>query len=211
MKNALLALNAVLLIAVIVLYVLFFTNRPAQGTPTAVRRPADSLAPASSGSLPIAYVNTDTLQANYEYYKTLKAEVEKSQKRLENEFAARQRAFQNEVVSFQKNGATMTLEQQQRTQQMLAGKERDLRLYGDQLQQRMLKETEDKTDAIRKRITEYLTQYGREHNYQMILGYQTQLNTIWYAENGLDVTQDALKGLNEAYKASQATPAEQGK
>ncbi|MBI3482137.1 MAG: OmpH family outer membrane protein, partial [Bacteroidetes bacterium] len=71
MKNLSLILNGVLLVAVGVLYFLFFSNK--KGNASAITAPSN---------LKIAYIKTDTILKYYDFFKEMKIIYEAKNKRL---------------------------------------------------------------------------------------------------------------------------------
>ena len=55
----------------------------------------------------IVFVNSDSLLTKYEYFKTLKAKMETKTKAAENDYAAKQQAFQREVQQYQAQQNTL--------------------------------------------------------------------------------------------------------
>ena len=69
MKNLSLILNVVLLVAVVILYVLHFSNAPSVQV-------SDSSSDTSSVNLKIAYINSDTVLKYYDYLKVNREQLE---------------------------------------------------------------------------------------------------------------------------------------
>lgn len=58
---------------------------------------------------------------------------------------------------------------------------------------------EDKalTNVVMDKVNDYLKRYGEKMNYSIILG--SQNGNIVYGKEGLDITDEVIKGLNEEY------------
>ena len=76
MKNLSLVLNAVLIVVVGVLYYLHFSGRPKS-------TPAGST--ALPGDMKIAYINSDSVLKNYEYFKVTGEKLESKRKKLDQD------------------------------------------------------------------------------------------------------------------------------
>jgi len=57
----------------------------------------------------------------------------------------------------------------------------------------------EKMNAVAEKINVYVSEYGKKHGYDMILG-TGQGGSILYGHDGIDITQEIVDGLNERYK-----------
>src|SRR5690554_4807951 len=125
MKNILLVLNALLVVAVIVLFILVLgDNKDNASTP--VKRINDSIA---SVKLPIAYVNVDSLLLNYQFAKESNESLMKKQEDSRLDLNVRARSLQGEMNEFQRkleNNAFLSRERAEQEQNRLMKKEQDL-------------------------------------------------------------------------------------
>ncbi len=194
MKNASLAINVVLAIAVAVLYYLHFKgNKPdseVKVTPKAVE------------GRKLVYVNIDSLAANYEYFKDTRKVLESKQYQLENDIQSRGRSLQNEVAFFQQRAQTMTQEQGRAAQASLEKKNQDLMAYRERAAQGLAVEKAKKDEELYNQIFDYLKKVNNQNKYEMVLGYQKGGN-ILFADAGSDVTKRIIDGLNKEYKDKQ--------
>lgn len=206
-KNLSLILNAVLLVAVAVLYYLHFTSNSTKVSPTPTAK-ADTLTGSNATMQHIAYVNSDSLLFNYDYYKSTIKELEEKRKKLETDISGRARTLENEAVSYQQKGKNMTLEQAQLTEQNLYRKQQELMQYRDRVSQQLAQEEQTKIEELYSNITEYLKEYTKDKPYRLVLGY-SRGGGILFADNSLEITDEVLTGLNKQYGDKQpktATP-----
>ena len=110
MKNLSLVLNVVLLAAVGYLYYHAFS-----GSKSKVVAKADDLkSPAVAGPTgKVAYINMDSVEINYSYFKSLKAEFENKQQAGNNSLEAQQKKFQGRMQQLQQKAQTMTPQEQE--------------------------------------------------------------------------------------------------
>ena len=157
----------------------------------------------------IVYVNTDTLLTNYDYYKDVVKEFQNRQFALENDLQNKSTSFQNEVALFQRRAQAggMTQQQAETTQQQLQKKEQDIMLYRDNAANTLAQEQAKKTDEILTSIQEFLAKYNEDDKYDMVIGY-SKGGGVLYAKENLEITQEVLKGLNEAYAKKNKPAAE---
>ncbi|MBC8109436.1 MAG: OmpH family outer membrane protein [Verrucomicrobia bacterium] len=162
----------------------------------------------SVSNLPIAYINTDSLQTQYLFYKDIKNELESQGANLDNELTSKKRAFENEVVYFQQKQqrGELSMADAQAAGQRLQMREQELAKEQELTRLKFAQEQQAKNDQLYKKVTEYLKTYCKEKKYQYVLGYTKTSPIIFYAESSLDITTDVVKGLNEAYKAEKEKP-----
>ena len=194
MKNASLAINVVLAIAVAVLYYLHFKEHKSENevkqTPKVVE------------GRKLVYVNIDSLAANYDYFKDTRKVLESKQYQLENDLQSRGRSLQNEVAFFQQRAQTMTQEQGRAAQASLEKKNQDLMAYRERAAQSLAVEKAKKDDELYNQIFDYLKKVNGQNKYEMVLGYQKGGN-ILFADAGSDATKRIIDGLNKEYQEKQ--------
>ncbi|MEZ0483046.1 OmpH family outer membrane protein [Fibrella aquatica] len=195
MKNASLAINVVLAIAVAVLYYLHFKEHKS-GAET-------KETPKLVEGRKLVYVNIDSLAANYEYFKDTRKVLESKQYQLENDLQTRGRSLQNEVAFFQQRAQTMTQEQGRAAEASLQKKNQDLMAYREQAAQGLAIEKAKKDEELYNQIFDYLKKVNTQNKYEMVLGYQKGGN-ILFADGGSDATKRIIDGLNKEYKDKQA-------
>jgi outer membrane protein len=61
------------------------------------------------------------------------------------------------------------------------------------------KEDQELTNKVLDTVNDYLKRYGKEKGYRIILA-ATQYGNIVYAQDGIDITEEVMKGLNDEFK-----------
>jgi outer membrane protein len=195
-KNLGTILGAVALVALIPLYIGQFSGKEETSQKT-------ETASTGEAGTTIAYVNFDTLMQNYKYYEDLNQtytqKTEKVAKQLEN----RGLTLQNEVVSFQKRAQANLLSQNEfnTIQKNLANKQQDFQTYQQTVSAGLMEEERDLNKKLYDNILAYLQSYNADKKYDVIFNYR-QGESIWLAEDALNITQQVLDGLNEEYAAT---------
>ena len=200
MRNLSLALNALLAVAVAVLYYLHFSARPAAAAGTA----------PAAGQKAVVYVNADSLVNNYEFFKDARKAFEQKRSQLDVELNGRGTAIQREIQVFQNRAGGMLAAEAQAKQLELQKKAANFDAYRQKAAADLAQEEATQTEKLYDNIYEYIKKYNRENGYQYVLGYQKGGN-ILYATPDLDVTQKLIDGLNKEYRDTQkeaAKPAE---
>lgn len=191
MKNLSIALNIILLIAVIVLYALHFSDRKIQG-PSSVNSKTDP------GKLTLVYVNSDSLLKNYGLFKELSKTLEDKRTILGKEFSEREKSFQKEVTAFQQSAQTMSPSQIQAKEENLMMKRQGLLQDQERISQQLMQDQATLNDSLYTKITKFLDKYSKEKNYDLVLSHQ-QGGAILYGHDSLDITPEVIKGLNEQF------------
>ncbi len=198
MKNLSIILNVVLIIGVGVLYYLHFakSTRSSSDTAAAVR-----------GDLTIAYINSDSVLKNYDYFKVSRERLEAKGKKLDQDLRNRAQGFQGDYEAYQRNVSNLTIGQAKAVEEDLQKKQQNLQLYQQSLSQEMSSEEAKMTQDLYARITGFLKKYGKEKGLQVVLKLDTGSDLLFGGES-LDITKEVTAGLNENYKAEKdAAPA----
>lgn len=193
MKNLSLILNIVLLVAVGVLYYLHFKN------PKAASTTGSTANDAVLSELKIAYINADTVLKYYDYLKVNKQQLEAKTQKMDQDFRTRAQGLQNEFNAYQRSVNSMTIGQVKATEENLAKKQQNLQMYQQTLQQQLMEEEAKLNKQLYDRITAFLKDYSAQKGLQVVLKYDPTSDML-YGGNALDISQDVINGLNDAYK-----------
>ena len=194
MKNILLVLNIILLLLVGFLYYQNFAKRqPSESTIT--RNISDSL--RSDLKSRIAYIDVDSLQNNYGYYKKLKEEFEKKQNSANNELTGMQQRFQKRASDLQQKAATMTPQEQENAMQEINKMQVDLQNRKMKIDEELFDSNNEMKEDILVRIQDFLKEYNKDGRFSYIFSYEPGF--MFYKDSTLDITPDVIKGLNERY------------
>lgn len=200
MKKSTLIVNIAIAIAVIVLYVLFFTQKPATHSSAATD---DELKTELSSEFTAAWVDMDTVLNNYDMYFDYLAQLEQKSKELEAELNSKSKKFEKEALDFQDKvqKGLLTRSEAQQQQTVLANKEQELYRLRDEMRMKIAEEEQVRLRQIHNSITEYLKEYNVEKGYHVILSYQFG-GQLLYGHPAINITQDVLTGLNAEYSAN---------
>lgn len=197
MKNASLILNAILFVAVAILYYLHFSPK---GNSVAGENTTNT------SDLKIAYINSDSVLKYYEFFKVNKEKLEAKGKKLDQDFRNRAESLQNDIASYQRNVGSMTIGQAKAVEEDLGKKQQNLQLYQRSLEQEIMTEQAKMNEDLYAKITDYLKKYGEEKGLQVVLKYDPSSDVL-FGGKSIDITQDVVKGLNDAFKADGTKPA----
>lgn len=195
MKNLSLTLNAILFVLVGVLFYLHFSSKSKSGVTQQVIQ-----ANGKSLSVPqIAYVDIDSFQTGYTYFKTGKATLEARQKSMEAELDRSVSAFQGKIAALQQKAQTMTEEEGMAAQQKLQAEQQQIEERKQTMESQFMKETQDFNIALQEKMIEYLKKYNADGRYTYILPYSKETINLLYVNPANDITVEVLKGMNEEY------------
>ena len=195
MKNLSVVLNAVLVVAVAVLFVLFFSNNKSNKTEVA----ASETGVAQKGD--IVYIQIDSLINNYDMFNDLRSELESKATKIQNDLNKKSRAFENDAKDFEEklNKGLLTRSQAESMQASLLQRQQELQNYTQQKQMEMAEEETVMVNKVMDSIKTYVKKYNETHQYALILTTSTTTQVVMEGNVSLDITQDVLAGLNEEY------------
>jgi outer membrane protein len=199
MKNILPIITAILAILVGVLFYLHFTNHSQidKIADKVIRR--DTMA---NRPLKIAYVDLDSIQEKYEYYRTKMAEFDKKKENADRELNSSFQKIENERVAFVQRGNNITQVEAESFQRDYTRKMQNLenqkRVMESQIQEVGIKTMEE----LRKRINEFLEEYNKTQGYSYIFSYSAGLNVLFYKDPVYNITNEVVSGLNDVYRKS---------
>jgi outer membrane protein len=228
MKNpAQLAFNAVLLLAVAVLYFLHFNQRPAAApavapvaateaaapaadttamaaAPTTAAEPVAAAVPAApAGPAPMAgaivYVESAKMLDGYQGMKDARRSFEAKAKGWERQNQTLVTSFRTAVEAYQKSAPTLTPDQRAAAEQQLQQKQQQGAVEQQKIQAQAQEAEGKLTQTVLESVNKKVEAYGKLHGYKMIL-IASPSGTIAYGEKGLDITTPVLAYLNSEYR-----------
>ena len=201
MKNLSLILNAVLIVAVGVLF--YFQFRPGKTSGSEIQSPRNlSTVPSDQA---IVYVNIDTLLHHYAYFHDMQDEFQDKQDELEGELNRRSQQYQASVNDYQnklQKGLVTRREAADLEQQLMQEQQELLKLRDDMTGQ-LAEEEQVRNRRLINKIMEYLEVYNKDYHYQFIFSNSFGDNLL-YANDRLDITNSVLTGLNAQYLQEKA-------
>lgn len=201
-----LALNGILAIAVIILFVKVFgsgstNNTTGNNVVENGNKTPNTEIPVSTtfdGNAKIAYVRNDSIMVHYKFYvkasKQLegkRAEAEKTLKRKYDHMLNRQKQL-SEQAQF------MTKSEEQKAMQEMQNLQVDYQNTEQKLMNDLGLEEENLTNKLYDNIENFLDKYTQEHEIDMVLNYVPRMGFL-YISPKMDITTDVLRGLNDDY------------
>ena len=196
-NKILLACNAVLLLGLVGIYILHFT-----GNNGGSKVNANAKAPVvKEGGLKIAYVDTDTLLANYQYAKDLEAELLTYKNQQEQYGKQQMEKFQKDYQDYLKNGSNMTLSQQQAKEAELKQRAERMATLEQELTAKIMERQITENTKLLKAIFAFVREYNEQtQQFDIIIRKTFENSPTLYMDSCMDITKEILDGLNEEYK-----------
>ena len=195
MKNISLALNVVLLAAVIFLYVKVFSG--AKKTDTSNTAMTVTSQPHSFDPAPIAYIDLDSLNEKINYIKTRREQLEAEQKSIESEWQNGYRGLENKKNEFLKRGNSITQQEAEKFQDELSAQQQQIDGRKQTLSQNLNAKSYSLMDDIQKKLKGFLNNYNKDKKYQYILTTGTGQDYMMYKDSSYNITNDVIRGMNE--------------
>jgi outer membrane protein len=189
-------IQAVLALAIAILYYFYFAGIPGKNK---VRDEQAAALHTQKGSA-IVYINIDTLLNNYDYFFDLRDEFADKQQEMEAELNSKGRLYEQSAQDYQnkvQKGLVTRREAAELEQQLLAEQQNLLQLR-DELTLQLQEEEQVRNRRLIDKIMLYLKDYNMDYNYQFIFSSSFGSN-ILFASDSLDITYSVLEGLNKKY------------
>ena len=196
-KTISIVINAVLVVAVIVLFVLVLNKKDAKSSVEEVREKVQT-----GEILPVAYINVDSLLLQYQFAVDANEALMRKQEDARLKINTQARKLQADMEEFQRklenNGFLSEARAIDARDQLLVKSENFRRLQED-----MIAETAREQNELNKqlfdKLTNFLKEYNKEKGFDIVLSTQLGGNVL-FAVDGFDITNDVVNRLNEEYK-----------
>lgn len=202
-------ISAVLAVALIVLYILYFTSKPAASGNS---KPEFNLSD-SSLTLPVAYVNIDSLLMNYNFAKDLNEALMRKEESSRATLNQRGNQLNTAAQEFQRklqNNAFLSQERAEQEQQRILKMQQDYEQMGQRLSQDFAIEQQKLNIQLADTIKVRLEEFNSTKNYEIIFS-NTGSDNLLYANKKYDITKDVIDFLNSKYGPVTTPPANEEK
>jgi len=198
MKNVNYIINGILAVAVIVLFILHFSGGKSNRSNNYNLFEGDSI---NKSLLPIAYIRTDSLLANYKLFQDLN---EASMKDMENhqlDLNQRKQRFEKDVQDFQQKvqlNAFITQERMNQEGARLEKTRSDLEKYAAQIQQSLADKNAQMQRQLQDSVLNGLKSFNTPQKYQIIFS-NIGTDNFYYIDDAYDITKEVTDYLNARY------------
>ncbi|MBW6492275.1 MAG: OmpH family outer membrane protein [Lentimicrobium sp.] len=190
--------NIVLLVALIILYFIVLNpgNKNVQDSATLTQK-------LSTGSLALAYVNSDSILVHYDLVKSMRASLETKTLALEAELKRKQASFEKDAAYFQEqvNKQTISEASAQEIYAELMAEQQKLYELRERYSGQIAQQEYDLNLVLIDSLNNFLKRYNEKMNFDYIFSYSRGGN-ILVANDSLDITDKVIRLINEEYSAS---------
>ena len=198
MKNVHFIIEGILAAAVIVLFVLQFSDKQTAGV--SVARQNDSLQ-TSIGTLPIAYINVDSLLLHYSFSKEMNEQLLRKRESSMATLNQKGKELEGEIAEYKRklqNNAFLSQERAQSEENRLGKKQNELQELEQRLSSEITQEQTSMNELLRDSVYNFLKTFNQENPYQIILS-NTFNDNILYSAEKYDITKEVIEKLNARY------------
>lgn len=193
MKNVLLIINVILICLVGYLYYLHFHSSKKTEAHSTQANPQGG----GKESFKVAYIDLDSLQNNYAYYKKVKAEFERKQTAANDEIGGMQKKYQSRAMQLQQKGPGMNQQEQEAAMQEINKMQQDLQTKKQAIDNELYNYNSKMKEDILSRIQNFLKEYNKDGRFAYIFSYEPGF--MFYKDSTLNITTDVITGLNNEY------------
>lgn len=199
MKNLSLVINGILAVAIIILFILFFKTKTNTEDVPSLKFENDT-----TMTLPVAYVNIDSVLTNYQYAKEASEALMKKTEASRASLTQKQKQLVAEQQEFQRkyqNNAFLSQERAQqeaaRIQKLGADLEQTAGRLDNELTMEQIRVNNQLADSVRLCIKEF----NKTANYHIIFS-NSGLDNVLYAKEKYNITNKVIEMLNARHAAT---------
>lgn len=198
MKNSHGIVTGVLAVAVIILFILQFKGNGKEGTATGDYKTDTSL--VNKGVIRIKYVESDSITSNWDFAKDLMAQFESDQKIREERFRGMEASLQAKVNKLERDAPTLTEREIGMRQEELQRLQQQYMADGQDLQNKAQMQQEQMSIQLGDSLKAFFPGFAQQVGADIIMNNSSIVTTMFYVSSSLNVTDQAIQGLNERYK-----------
>lgn len=157
-------------------------------------------APVAVSGLKLAYVDVDSLLANYLFYQDLVEEMTRKEENYRLALTEEYNKLQKEINDFQnkvQNNVYSSAERAESERNRLLKKQQALEEKSRQYSTDFDNEGAANSEKISEIVDNYIKKYNKTHGFDMIISKASLL----FADEALNITSEILDGLNAEYKS----------
>jgi outer membrane protein len=198
MKNSHGIVTGVLAVAVIILFILQFKGNGKKGATTGDYKTDTSL--VNKGVIRIKYVESDSITSNWDFAKDLMTQFESDQKIREERFRGMEASLQAKVSKLERDAPTLTEREIGMRQEELQRLQQQYMADGQDLQNKAQMQQEQMSIQLGDSLKAFFPGCAQQVGADIIMNNSSIVTTMFYVSSSLNVTDQAIQGLNERYK-----------
>jgi len=194
MNKSLLILNLMLIVAVAILFFLFFNSKKKND---GARSNINSITGNSVNSFRVGYFDMDSIEANFSLFKEMQKEVAKKEDSMQAVLNSAKMNLQNKYKKYQDMGATLTQDQVKAASNELSDMDNKIKNMEMTLNQSFQNFYMNKQQEVIAQIKKYCLEFNKDGKYSFIIANEPGL--VYYKDTTYNITTELLKGLNALY------------
>lgn len=147
----------------------------------------------------VVYIDAARVLQEYRGARDSRNAFEEKASKWQSNIDTLEREFEQAYAMFEANYKNMDAESRENRRGELARQQQKVQEYKQAMQQNAASEEQKLTQETVEDINRFLESYGKKQGYDFIL-IANQVGTIAYAREKLDVTDEVIEALNQAYR-----------
>ena len=197
--------SGVLAVAVIILFILQFNSNSSSKEENG--KNLSVLLKDSSITLPVAFVNVDSLLVNYNFAKDLNESLLRKEESTRATLNQRENQINSAAQEFERklrNNAFLSQERAQQEQERIMKMNQEYQQLAERLSQEFLIEQNKLNLQMEDTIKVRIEEFNKTRNYEIIFS-NISTSTLIYAKDKYDVTNEVIHFLNSKYGPATAS------
>ena len=190
-------INGVLGLAIIILFILYFTGRKCSSSDNAIAESDSTVV-----KLPVAYINSDSLLLNYNYAKDLNETLLRKAENSRANLNQKGNKLQADMLEFQRkydNNAFLSPERAQQEHANLMKRQQELQEQMERSQQELALEQMKMNQQMTDTVIAALEIFNNTTKYQIIFNNVGGSSTILLVDKAYNITVEVTDFLNKRY------------
>lgn len=201
-----LGINALLIIAVVVLFMRTSKSNMATSAPELLPENSAFTSPDGPKGAVMAYVNGDSLNAKYKFIvdksKVLEQKYKQAELNVQKEYNAR-KVEVDQLMQHAQSG-NMRDEEAPFVEEKLLKLQGEMQQIEQQASKAVMEREAELQNELMERVNVFMDNYAKSKGIDYIVNYQPTTNFILYGNNAYDVTSEVIALLNAEYEKEQA-------
>jgi outer membrane protein len=197
--------SGVLAVAVIILFILQFNSNSSSKEENG--KNLSVLLNDSSISLPIAFVNVDSLLVNYNFAKDLNESLLRKEESTRATLNQRENQINSAAQEFERklrNNAFLSQERAEQEQERIMKMNQEYQQLAERLSQEFMLEQQKLNIQMEDTIKVRIEEFNKTRNFEIIFS-NISTSTLIYAKDKYDVTKEVVQFLNSKYGPATAS------
>jgi outer membrane protein len=203
MKQISYIVNAVLVVAIGILFFLIFSLKSELKDIKTEVKTVKKQEMLEQNQASIAFINIDSLLMNYRLSEDLNYDIKLNQESAQKELEQKMAQFEKDYVAFQEKyqrGGFLTQQRAEEEQQKLVEKQQRLQELEASLSNNLMMKQQQMNQQLYDSISNFLKEFNKDLGFEYILG-ASQGGGILYANQKRNFTDTVLTTLNNRYLA----------